>query len=258
MTGKPWYEDDHWWASTEEILFDSDRVAASSDQVDLLLELTPLQPRARVLDLCCGIGRHSIELARRGFTVTGVDRTERYLERARNAAADAKVQVEWVLEDMRRYRRAGEFDLIINMFTSFGYFDDPEEDILVAQNMLASLKPGGRLVMETMGKEVLARIFLSRNWEYPDNNRDTIVLQEREVVGAWERMSNHWIILKDGRIEELTFDHRLFSAVELINLLKSAGFSDAAGYGSLDGCPYDHTAKRLVVVAEKQGKVKSH
>src|SRR5687768_4028043 len=86
------------------------RGAGAAGEVEQALALLgPLPAGAAVLDLCCGVGRHSIELARRGFCVTGVDRFEPFLDRARSAAADAGVSVEWVRDDMRSFRRPGGF-----------------------------------------------------------------------------------------------------------------------------------------------------
>jgi len=119
-----WFEDPRFWDGFKELLFRPERRAAAPAEVDALVALLGIAPPARVLDLCCGIGRHAAELARRGFTVTGVDLHEPYLAEARSAAPGA----EWIRADMREFRRPGAFDAAINMFSSFAYFEDPADD----------------------------------------------------------------------------------------------------------------------------------
>ena len=79
---QPWYEDDHFWAMLENQLLDEEKKKAAIEEAEQAVKLLDLEPGAEILDLCCGLGRHSVELARRGFRVTGVDRTVGYLEKA--------------------------------------------------------------------------------------------------------------------------------------------------------------------------------
>lgn len=87
-----------------------------------------LGDEASVLDLGCGIGRHALELARRGYHVVGVDRTARYLEIARARAQSGRLHAEFIGEDMRRFARAEAFDGVISMWTSFGYVESADQD----------------------------------------------------------------------------------------------------------------------------------
>lgn len=245
---KPWYEQDNFWATFESVLFTQQRIAEAGEEVEQVLKLLDLQAGARVCDLCCGIGRHSLELARRGFEVTGVDRTARYLAQARARAKDEGLNVEFVAEDARSFSRPEVFDLVVNLLTSFGYFEDEDDDRKVLANIYSSLKSNGRLVMDLVGKEVLARIFRERDWDQLD---DAIILKEAKLSEDWSRIENRWILIKDGRQHEGRFSLRLYSAAELKELLKRCEFSQVDIYGDLTGEPYDQNAKRLVVVARK-------
>jgi cyclopropane fatty-acyl-phospholipid synthase-like methyltransferase len=120
-----WFENEAFWATFKSSLFGEERWQMAARDSEPLTKLLNLKPGARVLDLCCGPGRFSIELARRGFRVTGVDRTALYLAEARRRAKKQKLDVELVRSDMRRFVRPRAFDACINMFTSFGYFRDP-------------------------------------------------------------------------------------------------------------------------------------
>jgi len=159
----PWHEDDEFWAALEAQLFDEARLQVAAAEVTHATGLLGLGAGARVLDLCCGLGRHSLELARWGCEVTGVDRTALYLGRARELAAAENLPIEFIQADMRAFRREGAFDGAISLFTSFGYFENPDEDLQVLRNLHASLRPGGRLAMQMAGKEVLARCFVPKD-----------------------------------------------------------------------------------------------
>ena len=242
-----WHERDDRWETVP--LFGPERMEMAPQEVDQIVAMVDLEAGAAVLDLCCGVGRHSLEFARRGFTVTGVDRTAAYLQTARDAASAESLAVEWIEADARAFQRPAAFDLAINMYTSFGYFEDPAEDRRVAENLCASLKPGGALVMDLMGKERLARIFSPRSWnELPDGS---LFLQEREIRDDWTWIENRWILVKDGQRRDFALGHRLYDGAGLRTLLMASGFESVALHGDLDGAPYDNEARRLVAVAQK-------
>jgi SAM-dependent methyltransferase len=244
---EPWYEDDRFWALLEPQLFDELRKKSAAEEAAQTARLLKLEPPAQILDLCCGPGRHSVELAKLGYRVTGVDRTARYLERAKAHAAANGVTVEFVQDDMRAFLRPAGFDGAINMFTSFGYFEEVDEDRQVLRNLQESLRPGGRLVMDMAGKEVLARIYTPRHWvELPD---ESLVLFDREVTPGWGAVRNRWIYMTGAGRTEFNFTHRIYSAAELAASLEGAGFVVEGTYGGLDARPYDRSAERLVAVA---------
>ena len=244
-----WFEDESFWENFGPVMFSEERVKTARAEVDSLIALMELAPSAHVLDLPCGVGRHSLELARRGFHVTAVDRTTSYLAAARNQAAQEGLTIEFVQADMRIFERPNFFDGAINLFTSFGYFDDASDDLMVARNFASSLKPGARLVVDMNGKEVLARIFRHHDWHHQADG--SLILEERKILGAWDGIETHWILIRGADRKEATFSLRLYSGTELATLLKRAGFSEVAIYGSLAAKPYDQSAERLVAVAKK-------
>lgn len=246
-----WYDDDELWKVLARLFFSQIRTdEITSTEVEQLLTLLQPGREASFLDLCCGPGRHALQLARRGFAVVGVDRTVTYLESARERAADQGLEIELVRADMREFRRREAFDCALNLFSSFGYFDDPADDLRVLRNLHDSLKPGGRLLMEMVGKEVLARGFEPRAWHRLGESEE-YVLEERSLRDGWDWIDTRWTVIREGRVRTVTSGIRIYSGAELAGALREAGFSSVRLYGSLDGTPYDLTAQRLVALAAR-------
>ncbi|NIP28238.1 MAG: methyltransferase domain-containing protein [Phycisphaerae bacterium] len=221
---------------------------SAKQEVEQIVSLLKLQPGVSICDLCCGPGRHSLELGRLGYHVTGVDRTGLYIEEAKKKTDEQGVNIRFVQEDMRRFCEPEAFDAVINVLTSFGYFEDAADDKRVLENVYKSLKGGGKLLIDMMGKEVLARIFQEKRWREEDG---LIILEEAKASEDWGRIDSRWIIISGERREECRFSLRIYSADELSELLKSCGFEQVEIYGDLSGTPYDDDAQRLVIVAQK-------
>ena len=243
-----WFDNEEFWEAFYPFMFPETRFAAAEAEADLLLQLTqPLGDAA--LDLCCGPGRFSVALTRRGLRVTGVDRTEFLLAKARALAETAGLDVEWIRQDMRNFVRPQAFDLAINMFTSFGYFDDKDEDLDVLRNVHESLRTGGVFLIDVMGKERIARLFQSTSSEeLPDG---TLRVQRVEVFDDWTRLRNEWLLIRGETVRRFHFHHTIYSGQELRDRLLLAGFSEVALYGSLAGDPYRPQSDRLIAVARK-------
>lgn len=243
-----WYNQDTFWELVAPVIFGPQRHSSAPLEVEKVVNLLQIEQRDRVLDLCCGIGRHSLEFARQGMDVVGVDRTAGFIEQARQVAERDNLDVQFVVGDMREYCVRENFNVVLNLFGSFGYFDDPQDDRKVVKNMFASLQPGGKLLIETMGKEILARQFLERDWTEVG---DLLLLSEKTICPAWRSVQTRWIAIKGTQRFEYQVSVRSYSAVELASLLSTCGFAQVGVYGDLDGSAYDQAAKRLVVVGHK-------
>ncbi len=243
-----WFEDDEFWRTTAPSMFGDQMWQAAPGDVDGVVELAGIAPPARVLDLACGPGRHTLELARRGFRVTGVDLSKFLLDEARRRAQEAGLAVEFIQQDMRHFQGNGEFDCALNLFTSFGFFRDPADDRRVVENAFRALKGGGVFVLDSMGKEILARIFNPRDWREHD---EELWLYERKVQEDWSWIENRWIVVRGGVRKEFRISHRLYSAAELSRLMLECGFKRVEAYGDFQGAPYDQDARRLVAVARR-------
>ena len=244
-----WHEQDDFWITMGPSMFTEDHWKAASTEVDQIITLVKgLSLDGEILDRGCGPGRHALAFSRRGYSVTGVDRTAAFLEEARTRATEEGLTVAFILGDMREVRRTASFDLALSLFTTFGYFKAHEDNVQVLRNIFESLKAHGSLVLELMGKEVLARIFQERDW-FEVNG--VLYLFERKIEQNWRWIQNRWIKIDGSNRSEFALGHWVYAGAELHDLLKEVGFSDVNLYGGLDGSPYDHTAGRLVAVARQ-------
>ena len=223
------------------------RLAAGPAEIACVMRLSGVRSGA-ALDLCCGPGRHSTALADAGFDVTGVDRSLFLLDYARTRAGDRKI--DFVHCDARSFVREEAFDLAINMFSSFGYFECNREDEILLRNVSRSLKPGGALVMELDGAESVAAIKGRTSWQDLADGKVAIMTgapsQDRKHLGI------RWMLVEGEQAKHAGFTLNLYTAPELVAMLKRAGFGSVEIFGSLEGTPYDHTAVRLVAVARKR------
>lgn len=243
-----WFEDDQFWLRFAPVMFDPQRWAETSGEVKAIIAMTGVAGGSTILDSCCGVGRHSLEFARRAYRVTAVDRTRGYIEAARETAAAEELDIEFLLQDVRDFRRPEYYNLALNLFTSFGFFSDQEEEIRYIRNILDSLKPGGSFVIDVNGKEILSRDFV-REEEYEMDGY--MVRGEYAIEDDFSILNNLWSIDAHGENYSYRFSHRIYSAVELKELLLRCGFESVEIKGGFDGRPYDNNAVRLISIARK-------
>ena len=247
-----WFADDSLWAAIYPFEFPEAIIAAGETQIANALRLRGVPQSGSALDLGCGPGRHAIALASRGFAVTAVDLSAFHLEKAKQNVANARLTVELVRADMRAFVRPESFDLALSLFTSFGYFNDAEDDLRVLQNVHRSLRQGGALVIDVVSKECLARGFQATTSQKALDG--SLLFQRHAIRDDWTRVSNEWTVVAGSQVRTFGFSLRVYSGRELRDLLVRAGFASVELYGSLDGRRYGLEAERLVVVASKQGR----
>jgi len=240
-----WFEDEVFWQTFYPQMFSERKMAAAPAEVERVLALSGVQ-QGSVLDLCCGPARHALILAQKGFEVTGVDRSEFLLSKARERTAGTAVEL--VRSDMRDFVRPDAFDLALSLFTSFGYFDTRDEDLAVLRNVHASLKKGGVFVIDVLSKEYLIPRCTTTWEQWPSGE---IHVSHYDVFPGWGRIRVQWLLVEGERARTFAFEHNLYSGQELAALLERAGFTDVQIFGSLEGTPYDAAATRLVARARK-------
>ncbi len=245
-----------WWerffdAEMGEVMFPEEAWRRAEELCDPLVELLGVEPGARILDLACGPGRFALPLARRGFRVVGLDLSSVYLKQGRAQAEEQGLSVEFIQGDMRAIPFEEEFDAVVNLFTSFGYFEREEDHLKVLQEVRKSLKPGGRFLLEMANRDGTVRRFQAHDWhEFPD----FLALEERRFIPERDRIETRWVkIYPDGRRKEYLSSLRLFTLRELTELCSRAGLKVLGHYGNLQGEPWGLDGNRWVIVAESTG-----
>ncbi len=247
---KEWFENEDFWLNYGPIMFDEQQWAQSRGIAEKCIELAGLEEGSRILDVCCAVGRISIELASLGMNVTGVDITQPFLDAAKESAEDEGVEIELINHDMRTFSPKKKFDAAVNIYNSFGYCDNIADDIKILKRVHASLKKGGTFILECISRESAIKYFTPGEWF---ERAGKTVLTEFSVEGAWEGLRSRWILIgKDGTKIDHTFIQRLYSAAELRDILiKQCKFKTAEVYGGFNKEPYDQKLKTMVIVATK-------
>lgn len=243
-----WFENEAFWQDMQAKVYGPDQAASASTEAELAMRLVGHQPPARVLDLCCGNGRHAIALACAGYSVTGVDLSATYLSLALQDAISVGVDIEWMRGDIRNFVRPQVFDVAMILWNAFGYFESEAEHLATLTGVAQSLRPGGTLIIQTHGRESTSRKFTPKDWF---EIGDTFVLDQRWIEGDWSRMHTRYVLLGPEGRREYKMSCQLWSPPELKRLLKSAGFGSISFSGALDGRPYNERAFELVIVAKR-------
>ena len=202
-----------------------------------------------MLDIGCGPGRHSLALAKTGYQVTGVDTSNFLLEQAQKQAKLKHLTVDFIKANMLDFNNGKQFDLIINMFNSFGYFDTQDENQQVINNAYNNLKPSGTLLIDTVGKETIARTIEPVHLTEYDNG--DIRIERPLLTDNMQVFSNEWILIRGESAYKKHYQHFVYTPVEITHMCEKAGFKKIHCYGSLEAQDYDLESDRLVVVAEK-------
>lgn len=248
-TAEPdWFED---FFDEDYLRFAVDRhpAEATAAEVEFLIDALDLTPGTRVLDLACGHGRHSIELARHGCAVTGVDLSEPSLALAAVHAAEAGVDVRLDRADMRRLEFDAEFDAVINMFTAFGYFAEEADNRIVMERVAAALVPGGRFLLETINPVAVFPRFEARGWH--ELSDGTVMLEERAYDTARGRFETCWTFTSGDERREHRFSHRAYTAPELVAMAAGAGLDVERLWGGVDASELEKDSRRIVMLARR-------
>jgi SAM-dependent methyltransferase len=244
-----------WWSgffddSMAQVLFDQRREREAITEVAGLLRLTGLNPKKApaVMDAACGTGRHSLALAARGFKVTGVDAAGPYVAQAQKRARRAKLPVRFETGELRDLARfSGDFDLVLNLFTSFGYYEQAADNLRALKQLAGCLKPGGTLVMELLPRESLLRRFQERDWQRTPGG---FLMQQRRWLPGNRRLASSAIWVQKGRVSESNSVIFVYSRPELAALFKRAGLVKTRFFGGYGGKAFK-AGGRLVITAQK-------
>lgn len=230
-----------WWRNIFNHLYlktDADVVEDQNltrEEVDLLCEQFRLSPEEKILDLCCGQGRHSLELARRGFRhVEGLDRSHYLIQKARATARAEGLKVRFHEGDARKIPFPPDtFDVVMILGNSLGYFEAAHEDLKVFREVFRVLKPWGRLIVDIADGAYLRENFKPHSWEWIDKKR--FVCRERSLSADGQRLISREMVshVEKGIVADHFYAERLYTREDLAQLLKTAGFSNIESHAEI-------------------------
>jgi len=225
-----------------------ERDAEAETQALAAARLSGCPEGGELLDVPCGFGRHALPLAAAGYRVTGVDRAQPLLDEAQRRAGGERWP-KFVRADYRELPFGDEsFDAAINLFSSLGYLGDDQDTRALAE-IGRVLRPGGRLVIELMHRDLLITRFHDTDWHMLGEGR--LLLEQRTFDPALGlAQTTQTLIEPGGDRDSRTFSLRVYTATELLAMLDAAGFAEARCHGDLGGAPFG-TNTRLVVVARR-------
>lgn len=224
-------------------------VSRAGIEAAFVVKIAGLHKGAAVLDLCCGPGRHSISLAAAGFNVTGVDFSKEYLKQAETLAVKQGLKIRFIRTDMRNIDFREEFDLAINLFTSFRYFISQRDDIKTLKGLNRALKKGGKLVIDLISGDFMRKHFQEKNWEY--EGKEGYLLQKNTLLSRGKFCISEWTRIKNGNVIKRKFFLRLYDKKRISKVLGETGFRPLKFYGGFKNCQPSSDRNRLIVLAEK-------
>lgn len=246
---KSWYKE--WFSNKFYLQLYSHRNEEDARYlVNLFQRSVSISTKARVLDIACGAGRHSLELARRGFDVTGFDLSKFLISEAKKSLKDSKeknLRVKFLIHDMRNFNFNNSFDAAVNFFTSFGYFKNDSENFSVIKNVSDSLRTDGYFVFDFLNKKYLKKNLVP----YSKNSHGNLtVIQKRKIENDF--------IMKEINIKDKTGSHnfsevlKLYSVYEFKKVFNSYNLKIQTLLGDYFGNKFNESkSPRLIIIAKK-------
>jgi SAM-dependent methyltransferase len=205
-------------------------------EVDFLIDVMQLSGTEKILDLACGYGRHSIELAKRGFSVVGIDITSDYINEAKRLSLIDNLNIDFICSDLRDISYKNEFDVVLNIADgAIGYLEDDLENIKIFDLISSSLKNGGKHFMTICNADHAEKYFPKRHW---DIGNKTVSLLEfhwdrktrRMLYGRWNIIFGEPAVKPESLDAHLSI--RLYSFIEITNILKDRNMKIIKTFGN--------------------------
>lgn len=225
----------------------------AEEEVFKMMEWLKLPTHSDILDLCCGMGRHALTLAHTGYRVTGVDLSSELLQEAR--ASDPHGLVNWVEGDMRALPEdtmfKERFDAVINLFTSFGYFEEDHEQLTVLREIHKALRPGGRFIIDYMNAEYTTNHLIPFSERIVDG---TIISETRRIFSGFVMKEIEVRVQGSNNLTRRYSERvKLYSPEKLADMLTSAGLTLDTIYGNYEGQSYDRKqSPRMIMVGHRE------
>ncbi len=219
-------------------------------QVEMIVKTMQLSIGNHVLDLCCGLGRHSLALVEKGIEVTAFDLVPDYLQTLQHKTSKYE-NLHVVCGDARELNFINQFDGVFMMFTSFGYFSE-EENIELVDKISQSLKKQGRVLIDIENRDYILKNFIHEKWRHKNQG---FLLERHTFFAKTSRQKTRRIwINNQGQVSSYIRDLRLYSGHELINIFEKKGLKLIKAWGDYDQRPFSIQAPRIIFTFEKNNE----
>lgn len=242
---KEWFKD--WFSNKYYLeLYKHRDEKEATDIINLIQRNTDISSGSKILDICCGSGRHSIELAKRGFDVTGFDLSDYLISQAnklKNKLKERNLKLKFLINDMRNFNFKKSFNVAINIFSSFGYFENDSENFKVFKNVNSSLKKNGYFIFDFLNESYLRKNLIKKDFVIINSKK---VLQERRIENDF--------VFKDIKIGSKIYNERikLYPLTTIKTELEETGFSIHRVFGDYYGNKFEkNKSKRFIIIAQK-------
>src|SRR5262245_19831927 len=245
---------DDWWqtffqGAALEMWTRAVPTAQTKAEADNLEKALGVPAGAKVLDVPCGNGRLALDLAGRGYRMTGIDLAPEYVESARRQSAEKGLAIDWRQGDMRQLPFSGEFDAAYCVGNSFAYFDDAGNATFL-ESAARSLKPGGRFILETnLAAESILLKLVERAWY---ELGDLFFLAQRRYDPLRGRLDIEYLFLRGGTVDRRPVSYRIYPARQIVAIMEQAGFAEVEALGSFEREPYALGSPRLLLVGRRK------
>lgn len=243
---KDWYTD---WFNTDEYLevYKHRNEQEADRHIKFILSQVKLNPGASILDFACGAGRHSLLLAKKGFHVTGVDLSERLLHEAKKNARAENLKLNFIKSDLRDFNTDEKFDLVLNLFTSFGYFENDEENFCVFEKAHKFLKSNGYFVFDYFNKNYIEKNLI----EYSEEKTGSFFIVQKRKINN-NRVEKEIIIRENGRFKTFVESVKLYDSDFLVGKLTEYGFEIKGLFGDFSANNFNkNDSPRFIAICRK-------
>ena len=241
-----WFKE---WFNTKEYqeVYQHRNEADAKELFKLIINNTEIPEGGKVLDLACGAGRHSILFALKGYDVTAMDLSANLLKVAKANAAKESAKVRFIEADLRHFWLNEKFDLVVNLFTSFGYFENDDENFSIFSTAAGLLKPGGFFVLDYMNRGYVENFLVK---ESKGEVAGEVIIQKRRIEG--DRVIKDIIICNDGETKTFYESVKMYRIDELKRVIAEKGLAIKETFGDFNGNKYfEESSPRIIIIAQK-------
>jgi cyclopropane fatty-acyl-phospholipid synthase-like methyltransferase len=241
-----WFKD---WFNTQEYLnvYQHRNESDAEEHIKLILENVKIPAGAKILDMACGAGRHAIILARKDYDVTAIDLSENLISIAEKSAQNKNLKINFVQSDIRKFETDEKFNLVINLFTSFGYFESDEENFAILQKAYDLLVEDGYFVLDFFNSH-----FLQQNLvEFSEENLGGAEIHQYRKIKD-NRVTKKIVITKNGILSTYEESVRMFTKDELVDAIQNIGFDIDKTFGDFLGNKFEQfISPRLIMICKR-------